>query len=477
MKINNILKIIFITIFILFGLGIFFKEKNPKNVILITIDSLRPDHLGCYGYKRNISPNIDKLAEEGVIFNQAIAQGPHTLISVPSFITSAYPYEHLLSSGEHRAYLNPVINSLPGILRQNNYKTAFLNDHPDYLERIYGLKDSFETNVELETNKPKELTESALNWLNKNKEKRLFLWLYYFGPHSPYKSSLPYSDMFYNDNLPKLNKHLPFSGDDSKEIFGVIPKFIAENNITDVDYYIANYDARIRIVDEQIGILLEGIKRLGLDKNTLIVIIADHGESLGEHNYYFRHGATLYDELLRVPFIVRHPQIIPKNKKIDYQVRLMDMAPTVIDFLGINHMEFKNMGGVSLKPYILQGRCLLGDVFSQTDTVFSIRRKGWKLIYINLDLIKTMPVLFQKIGGYYSNEYELYNLKEDPKELDNLFNKEKEKFEDLRKELDKHLEKAGKPEVKQWIKEYYSKDKIKPVDEQTKEKLKNLGYN
>lgn len=481
MRISKFLITIIIVILIIFlvfwSFHVHLKKQKQPNVIFITLDSLRPDHLNCYGYKRNTSPNIDKLAKEGVIFTNAISQGGETLISVPSFITSVYPWMHLINHGEYRVYLNSTVNTLPGILKQNGYTTVLFNDYPAFFSRVGGIKKDFNNYVEIEQGQPGKLTQLALKWLKENKNKKFFLWLYYFGPHSPYGPSLPYSDIFYNDDLPKINKHLPIATDDEKENFGVIPNYIVENNITDVDYYIAQYDGKIRLVDEQIGLVLEELRRLDLNKKTLIVIIADHGESLGEHNLYFHHGPTLYDEILKVPFIISYPPLIPRNKIISGQVRLIDMMPTVLDILKVNEYKIMNIDGISLKRCILGKRCNTEQyAFSGKSMLCSIRSENWKLVFIDLKTIETTK--FFRLANYYNDEYELYNLKEDPKELYNLVDKEKEIFDSLKQKLSKYVIKVKKQKtvLKRQIEKYYKKDRIMPLDEEAKGKLKNLGY-
>lgn len=479
-KIVIIIKIIIILTAIISSFIIFYQQLNMRdqpNILLITIDTLRPDHLSCYGYKRNTSPNIDRLAKEGVIFTNAIAQSNNTLSSVPSFITSSYPYMHLIEYEELLTYLNPETSTLADILRQKGYKTAMFNDYPDFLRRIQGIKSGFEYYFEIGANNPAELTQLVLNWLQQNKTKKFFIWLYYHGAHGPYNPSLPYSKIFLYDEILKTNKRIPIAIDDAKEFFGVIPKHIAEADITDIDYYIAKYDGKIRIIDEQIGLSLQGLEKMNLDKNTLIILISDHGEGLGEHNYYFRHGAPLYDELLKVPLIIKDRHFISKNKIISCQVELIDVVPTILDILNISRKRFQGMEGISLKPYILGRDCNNKRyAFSTSSIFFSIRSEDYKLIYIDHKKIKEIPTLQQRYGNL--NEYELYNLKNDPYETKNLINEEKKVFESLKQELEKYIIKARQQEDKfKQLLEKNAKNKIFiPLNEETKKRLRNLGY-
>ena len=485
MKINKVYKIgIIIFLFVSFtgSLAVlkYLQRIQQPNVILITIDALRPDHLGCYGYKRNTSPNIDKLAKGGAIFTQTISQAPYTLASVASFISSSSPYKHLYLTNlrEHylyNLYMNPAVSSLPGILNQVGYMTALFNDQP-MLNRCRGIREDFNTISEINQNNPKEITQLALRWLRKNQNKRFFLWLYYFGAHGAYKPSSPYSDIFFRDGLPKIDKHIPFAMEDMKDIFGVIPKGIAEDNITDVNYYISKYDGKIRVVDEQIGVILGELEKLSLDKKSLIILMSDHGEGLGEHNYYFLHGHTLYDELIRVPLIIKYPPLIHKNTIIDYQVRLIDMVPTIVDILNVNKKSrIKGMDGISLRPYI-SGRkdyvrqyafSSIGDIF------FSIRTEDWKLIFSDLKKINESPRLSHQYKDNYPDEYQLYNLKNDPGEARNIFDKEQEIFKNLKEKLDRYIFNTMQFNLPR---EIYKNRASELLDEEGERTLKSLGY-
>ncbi len=451
-------------------------HKSRPNVLIIHIDSLRPDHLGCYGYARNTSPHIDQMAGQGVVFSNAISQASHTLASNPSFITSNYPYRNIVDFKGHAAYINPEDISLPGVLKKYGYATALITDHPTYVGRILGLKPYFDSYGEIETNHPRDLTRSALAWLKVNKDKRFFLWLYYFGAHGPYDLSAPYGDIFFKDGLPKRHKQIPIAGDDGKQIFGVIPKHISESGITDVDHYVANYDGQIKNVDEQIGRILAGIKSLGLDQNTIIILTSDHGESMGEHNYYFRHGATLYDEMVKVPLIFMDPRHSLQKKRVGVQARLMDVVPTILDRLHIN--KPRSMKGSSLLPCISRGNCSVAPLaFCGTGASFFVRTLDWKLIYIDRQRIKASPRLSQKFGDYHRNDYELYDLKRDPQELNNVAAKERKVFEGMKKVLQVYVRKTREYQ-KYLLKKYPLKNDgsyISP-DNALKDKLRSLGY-
>lgn len=276
---------------------------------------------------------------------------------------------------------------------------------------------------------------------------------------------------------------------DERAFFGVIPNHIYKRGHEDINYYIAKYDAKIRTLDDQIGLLLQGLKELNLYNNTLVVLLADHGEALGEHNLYFRHGVTLYDEILKVPLIIKYPHLIVDNGVVNTQVALIDVVPTILDILGIDQKEKINMTGKSLIPCIT-GKEVCGDeyVFSDindNDLLYSIRTEDWKLIYANLEKIRKNPAgleaCFRDYSNkdYYTSKYELYNLKDDPFETKNLSNdiKYSKTLEDLKERLNKYVDIAQRiqAEKRNWLEKEGDGD-MQSLDEETKERLKALGY-
>lgn len=450
------------TLLIIIGLGWYLNQSSSQpNVLLITIDALRPDHLGCYGYKRNTSPNIDKIAKEGVIFTQAIAQSGWTGSSVFSILTSTNTYTHsVFYCGD---VLNPSIPTLAQVLRDNNYLTTAINTCE--IGNIFGR--GFDRFISIKNEKADKVTFQAVNCLKKNKNKKFFLWVHYLDPHGPYRPPPPYNQVYIKDEFYKRDHSLPISI--AKSIYfpyGVIPKYILEGNINDVSYYISQYDGEIRFSDEQIGILLKELEKLDLIKNTLIVITSDHGEYLGEHNFYFNHSIPLYDELVKVPLIIRYKDIIPKQKRINCQIRSIDIMPTILDILRIKIS--KGIEGISLFPLIQGKQCPYLYAFScYRNITASVRTEDYKLIYTNKD--RFLEFWKEENPNFTSCpeliEYRLYNLKTDPSESVDLINTEKKKISLLRKELNK------------WMKCLQSNlSKLKSLDTEQKERLKSLGY-
>lgn len=464
--------------------------KQRPNILLITIDALRPDHLGCYGYHRDTSPHIDKLAREGVIFTQAISQGPETVLSLPSLMTSLYPSQH----GIHklgRAYRISA-PTLAEVLDKNGYYSVGFVAHSlddSGIRRGFDLID-FDHRYNAGT-----VTGKTIDWLSKNRGKRFFLWLHYIDTHAAYLPPAPYDTLFvpvglkdkggkflkkkyfwildygiYHSESSPGNKDEKISGD---KVFlkpnlevrktdarhrnfpahvSVVTKQTFEGNLTEEDrqYYISQYDGELRFVDDQIGVLLEGLRDLGLDEETLIILCSDHGENLADYGGYFFHAGSLHDILLRVPLIINYREL-SANKTIESQVQLIDIMPTILDLLKIR--ADVRMEGTSLLPLIRGKKVKLKDyAFSEiygVNNARSVRTEDWKLIY------------------YLDNDrYELFNLRTDPWERHNLIYSQREEFGILKSELKKWMRKTVpvRPALSA------------PVDEGVREKLRSLGY-
>jgi len=441
------------------------------NIIFIVVDSLRSDHLGVNGYSRNTSPNIDKLAKEGVFLKNAICAIPRTTPSVASILTGLYPHSH----GVRFLFtqkLNPNVATLQEILQSHSYKTIGndieMNDTG--IEKgfdefnllrwriINKIKRTIKKTIDwgYEVNPAETLTNFAVKYVEKLKNEKFFLYLHYIGSHWPYNPPKPYDEMFDTD----YKGNHTFNGVNGKISRGDL---IFNNNLSkeENEHAVAHYDGSIRFIDFQIGRLLNHLDSLNLTNNTLIVLTADHGECFGEHNLYFQHGEYLYDEGLKVPLIINHPKL-PK-KKIEGQVQLTDIMPTILEILDVPLIE--NIDGVSLMPMIEEDKAVREYTFAEGgENLFKqnkrsyfggikgkwrmIRTDEWKLIYI--------PHPEKDI-------YEFYNLKEDPEETRNLINKEAETANNLKRELFKWMEKS-------------KEDEGIDLTEKSKILLRKLGY-
>jgi len=438
----------------------FLNHTKNLNVVFINLDSLRPDHLGCYGYKRDTSPNIDKLAKEGAIFTQAISQSSYTPTAIYSILTSVYPYLHGVY--DFGITMNNGLQTLPGVLKSRGYYLGLISGRGRLAEfNLLELTEEFNTAYPSNSSyiSADEVTQKAIKWIKLNKEKKFFLWLYYLEPHVPYRPPAPYNKLYVDDKFMENNKKsIPIS-DDSKQLYdsyGVIPRIAAIKDIVDVNYYISQYDGSIKFADEQIGEVLVELKKLNLYDRTLIIITSDHGEFLGEHNFYFVHSAHLYDTVIKVPLIFECNNILPKGKTVGQQVGHIDIVPTILDLLGVK-ARIKT-SGISLCPMLLKGkvypsRIIFSEFVNKDKILFvSLRTDEWKLIY-----------------NSSNQEYELFNLKKDPSELINLIGIEEE--EKVPRLLKRKLENYIKHRIL-----FRPENQKQILNEKTKNKLKSLGY-
>jgi len=437
MRLNKKQNYIFLLgFFVIIGATLLLYYSNrPRNlnVILITIDALRPDHLGCYGYKRNTSPNIDKLAKEGIIFTQAISQSCWTWPSIHSLITSTYPSTHGVYFWDQE--LPNSIPALTQILKEKDYYTGFISGHGG----LSNFKRGFNFFQDISGMKAEEITRKAISLIGKNKNRRFFLWLHYMETHSKSYCSLP--------------------------IEGRSEKDMSMKEIRD---YCLKYDAAISKVDNQLKTLLEKLRDFKIYKNSFIFITSDHGEEMGEHLWYFTHGGVLWDSLLKVPLILSCPVLFKNGRTINQQVRHIDIVPTILGILKIK--KDNSMEGRSFLPlinnFIKNALYAFSEVKENMEdekgnpyisnskwnyTQFSVRGNGYKLI------------LTLNNNG---KEYALYNLKTDPKELNNCVNVEKRQFELLKSKLNEWMNRP-KPNMASLT---------KPLDEETKKRLRGLGY-
>src|SRR3989338_344107 len=294
------------------------KKTARPNILLITIDALRVDHLGCYGYARNTSPNIDRLAKEGARFTQAISQSTLTVPSLPSLMTSLYPSQLGITT---IFQMVPIFApTLAEILKENNYHTGAIIAH---LLKHTDIKKGFDSAIFVSpldyAYTSDKVTKKAIDWIAQNRGRRFFLWLHYMDPHEPFTPAHPYDEIFLSEKFKKhgrefLTKKYYWVAPPKKPLpslpppalkslpFGLpstIQTVSGNLNKEDKEYYIAQYDGEIRFTDAQIGLLLDELKKLGLNTKTLIIVSADHGENLAEYNNYFAHGISLNDNQLK----------------------------------------------------------------------------------------------------------------------------------------------------------------------------------
>ncbi len=329
------------------------------NVLLVTVDTLRADHLSAYGYPRQTSPNIDALAERGVVFDQAFTYWPKTRGSFAALFTGLYASQHGLNVRDRDL---PGFNqTLAETLSAAGYRTAAAVDNGN-LDEALGYAQGFETYEQTwlvdettELDRTEAITRFGERFVSEGDENApFFLWLHYVNPHTPYDPPPEVLSRFRGDGLiprgPKLPRVTGYHG-------GVNRRIVAVDGEDDWGDYIDRYDAEIAVADEHVGRVLAALDASGEASSTLVVFSSDHGESLGEHDYFFDHGHDLFNPSLRIPLILSFPGMLPTASRVAGTVTNLDVYPTILDLSRVSY------------PAGLQGKSVLPLVRGTTDTL------------------------------------------------------------------------------------------------------------
>ncbi|MFT5052785.1 MAG: arylsulfatase A-like enzyme, partial [Chlamydiales bacterium] len=322
-----------------------------ERVFLLSCDTLRADRLGMYGYGPDVSPNLDALAAESTVFDEAYACAPMTQPAVSSLMSGRFPTEIGVTPG-NRSLMPPQIETLAEAISANGIETAAVVSN--YLLRKNqrqpksGVAQGFdhfddampdrEATRGLKERTARHTTDAAISWLESYVERgagRCFLWVHYQDPHGPYTPPEEHKQQF---DRPAGAQRVEIG----KSRFGhrVIPDYQHIEGSNQPEMYRARYDAEIHFFDEQLGRLVDWLDERSLLENSLLIFTADHGEALGEHDFWFCHGESLHREIVRIPFFVRAPDGFPLPAAgADGETRLavshLDVFPTVIDALGL----------------------------------------------------------------------------------------------------------------------------------------------
>ncbi len=404
------------------------KSENP-NVIVVIIDTLRSDRIGCYGYKGVRTESIDRLAKEGMTFTEAVCQVPLTLPSHCSIFTGRYPTAHgVRHNGLFKLDQNEV--TLAEILREKGFETAaFIGAY--VLNSGFGLEQGFSTydditiDTRVHTSMQKmieaeraaeKVNEQFFHWLATVKGKRFFAWVHYYDPHFPYEP-------------PSWT---------TKRIEG------------------NGYDREVNYADQCLGDLLAKLREFNLMDNSIILFASDHGEALGEHSES-GHGFFIYDNTIRIPLIIRAPGIVPAGEKYIGLFETVDIMPTILGLLNIeipSSVQGKNLASEITGRLKQQGK---SEAYAETylpmlefgwSELMSIRKGGKKFIEAPIP--------------------ELYDLLEDPGELVNLYAASQEESGEMKNAFTEMLSKISLDEADPYA--------IQQLDEENIRILKSLGY-
>ena len=456
LSIRNMLSVV-MTIFVCAGITAFQPgcgvSKDPS-IFLITVDTLRHDHLSCYGYDRDTSPHLNIFAGEAMLFENCLAHAPDTRMSLASLMTGFLPHETKVLQG---SMLPPSVETLAEILQTRGYRTAavvsnYVRRRNGGWEQGFEIYDDTMNDLELVRRCPERVAEHttnrAIELLDELGREQLFLWVHYQDPHGPYSPPERLRQKFLTgDSVSRrLAVNYSLSGKEG------IPFYQVLGEQREQSYYISQYDAEIRYQDEQLKRLFDVMKEKGLYETSLIIFTADHGESMGEHDYYFAHGEYLYANQIHVPLIIKQGKKLT-GRRMDI-VQHLDVVPTVWQILGLP-VDGK-LRGRDIRHPITEER----EIFSEMRSMFEKEGVGYSLVRDGLKLIYTRA----------QERYELYDLVEDPDEIRDLT--KEEEYKEVLQDLSVRLHRISEEE--------FLGLKAAPMHrnltDEEKNKLRSLGY-
>jgi choline-sulfatase len=395
--------------------------ERRLNLVLVTIDTLRADRLGCYGYSKIETPNLDRLAQKGVLFENAVAQAPLTTPSHASMMTGVYPTVHKVrdTGGFVLSSSRPTLAS---ILQGQGWDTAaFVGS--SVLKRRFGFAQGFgvyddempkdDAGQSNRERRAGEVVDRAIRWLDSQSGKPFFLWVHVYDPHIPYDPPSPF-----------------------REKYAGRP-----------------YDGEVAYTDQQLGRLFETVEKKSPAENTLIAVLSDHGESFSEHGEY-AHGVFLYDTTLRIAFLMAG-RGVPAGLRVKQQARTIDLLPTLLALAGGKPPQ--GVQGVSLAP-AFTGKDV-PTTWSYAETLFPKINMGWA----ELRGIRTNRWKYVR-----APKPELYDLSQDPAEAANVIASHPAEAQELEAKLKAVIRSSGVGDSE--------KVETAPVDRRTLGELKSLGY-
>ena len=461
------------------------RDKDDLNVILVSFDTLRADHLGCYGYERNTSASIDEFAEKGILFSQAFSSSPWTTPAHQSIFTGLYPSAHQ-NAGVFTFKDNKRTQTVPddidffrsqktlaGVLKENGYYTIAItaggfvsselgfgngfNIYQEYASKPNAKKVPADADAKAAAGDSERIFDLGIKWIEENADTKFFMFLH------TYESHIPYENTFF------------------------IPEGI---QLDPTEHRIALYDGDIRVSDIQFGRLINKLDSLDLLSNTVVVFLSDHGEEFYDHytesdvdpprskktpprSNALDHGHSQYEEMIHVPLIFHIPNFKAEKTIIDNQVRLIDVMPTLLDALGIGYEG--PMQGVSLLNLMRTGErnddppvvCEFNEGGPERK---AIRKDGYKYNWIEYPR-DCMHYCFNDLA-----QHELFDLQEDPDEKNSIYQSKEQLAEEYHGILKKQL--RASQEINKKLREGFMPTGLEKgeIDKDVTDSLKALGY-
>ncbi len=465
--------------------------KNRPNVLILMMDATRATRLSCYGYPKATTPNLDQLAAQGVLYEQAIAPAPWTLESTASLFTGLYPSQH--GTNFDHQFLEPQFTTLAEMLTAHDYQTALFGT-VEWISDLFGMTRGFQSRTNyaqglpwlrryfkkttkfekalryirwtLYSNRYGKMTHEALHdmrrWFQQTHQanRPFFVMAHLADPHWPWYFH-PKTTQVSGPKRPRI-----LAPDAHRFIAGEVS--FSEADLTLMNEY---YDGEIRFLDDYLGKALGWLEANGHLEDTIVLVFSDHGEEIGDHGL-LGHGWSVYEPELRVPMIIHHPTYFTGGQRITEPVQSVDVFPTVMELAGVDR------GTV---PNPLFGRSLLPDKVRANPRPFTISERlapsvrRFERLMPNFDttrIKRQLRGLRQRGPGYKliwgsDGKHELYNLAHDPHELTDLAEREPEQLKALLAQLQQWQDSLGAVSFGQLQPE---------MEEVLKERLKDLGY-
>ncbi|MGA1840536.1 MAG: sulfatase [bacterium] len=439
---------------LLASLYLYFNHKTRPNIVIILIDALRKDHLGCYGYHRETSPNIDAFAGNAVKFMDTVSTCSWTSPSIASLFTCLYVSSHGLKTHSQKStdILDLKFETLAEALKKNGYTTsAFIANR--WIREEFNYNQGFDSFEQVGGDIPRPsgalVREKVTKWLQDKPKGPFFLYIHFMDVHGPYLPPYPYNTFF------KSEKTRDLSPQEYMKL-----RYLKIEGQMDLNFYISQYDGGIRYCDYHVGKIIQYLKENGLFDDTIIIITSDHGEAFFEHGEC-DHGFTLYNEEIEVPLLMRFPHSMDLEINTHIKPLLIDIGVTLLDIIGAQFPY--EVDGLSL---VSQGKKRNREQKRQRIYSEEYMKGVPKIAVIEDDMKYIYHIPQEKI-------VEVYNLREDKGEKENLLMNEKIAASNEQREEDigtwLHLKETRRDSISK-------KREQTEIDPLTLEQLKSLGY-
>ncbi len=454
-------------------------QTTPSLIILISIDTLRPDHLGQYGYPIDTSPNLDEFSREGVLFEDASSTAPWTLPSHASMLTGLYPLRHGAVSMARK--MSETVPTLATLLAERGFETAAVVNSTYLKEQAWGLDRGFQKHryvfESLRRLGPStKVTNQAMQWIRGRDDRPLFVFMHYYDVHSSYRSLPKFERLFvkpYEGSADGTNLQLYLADLEEetyqrcREEFAKNPCLLPNGSVLDpsvgrpefderdIAHTVALYDAGIRQIDDELGRLFRFLREWELTDDSLVMVTSDHGEEFFEHGSV-EHSTAHYEETIRVPILMRGPGV-PKGQRIQERVSLVDVTPTILALAGaavpagMDGIDLSQIWRGDVDTSVFDNRAIFSEasgVRAGKNLRRSIRNGNYKLHYEVVD-----------------RTHQLFDLAVDPTEKINIADDHPEIAADLIDQLTARYQSPRELETSEI-----------EVDKESREMLKALGY-